>query len=88
MRIKKEYAGEDGWSRWVQPITKGYRMQCCDCGLVHLVDFRVVAARAQFRMKRSSRLRGKQAYGNEAANPIKVRIIQRAAKIPRSSDGQ
>ncbi len=33
---------EDGWSEWQFPIHKGYLMQCCDCGLVHEVDFKVV----------------------------------------------
>lgn len=27
---------------WVQPVSNGYLMKCCDCGLVHRVDFRVV----------------------------------------------
>ena len=27
---------------WVQPVRKGYRMQCCDCGLIHRLDFRVL----------------------------------------------
>ena len=27
---------------WVQPVQNGYLMKCCDCGLVHRVDFRVV----------------------------------------------
>lgn len=27
---------------WQQPIPKGYTMVCCDCGLVHRIDFRVV----------------------------------------------
>jgi hypothetical protein len=26
---------------WVRPFMKGYRMMCCDCGLVHVVNFRV-----------------------------------------------
>ncbi len=28
---------------WVQPIRKGYRMKCCDCGLVHRLDFKLVS---------------------------------------------
>ena len=24
---------------WVRPIRKGYKMACCDCGLVHKLDF-------------------------------------------------
>jgi hypothetical protein len=26
---------------WVAPIMRGYKMQCCQCGLIHLMDFRV-----------------------------------------------
>ena len=33
---------EDGWCDWVCPKPRGYLMQCCDCELVHEVDFRVV----------------------------------------------
>jgi hypothetical protein len=33
---------EDGWSDWVCPKPQGYLMQCCDCELIHEVDFRVV----------------------------------------------
>lgn len=31
------HAGE-----WVQPVPQGYLLKCCDCGLVHRMDFRVV----------------------------------------------
>ena len=34
----------DGWSVWVQPTMRGYQMKCCDCGLVHEVEFRVFRA--------------------------------------------
>lgn len=40
---------------WVQPIRKGYKMACCDCGLVHTIDFRVVKRRVQFRVFRNNR---------------------------------
>ena len=33
---------EDGWCDWVCPKPQGYLMQCCDCELIHEVDFRVV----------------------------------------------
>jgi hypothetical protein len=26
----------------IQPIMKGYKMRCCDCDLVHRIDFKVV----------------------------------------------
>ncbi len=42
-------------NEWVQPVRKGYRMACCDCGLVHEIDFRVVKRRIQFRVRRNNR---------------------------------
>jgi hypothetical protein len=38
----QEAVTEDGWCDWVCPKPRGYLMQCCDCELVHEVDFRVV----------------------------------------------
>ena len=29
-------------NEWVQPIRNGYKLACCDCGLVHDIDFRPV----------------------------------------------
>jgi hypothetical protein len=26
--------------KWISPSKKAYRMECCDCGLVHLLQFR------------------------------------------------
>lgn len=37
MKYRQEYDNE-----WIQPIRKGYKMMCCDCGLVHDVDFKLV----------------------------------------------
>jgi len=55
MRFKIEHGRKfSDWTRWVQPIKKGYRMKCCDCGLVHVVDFRINDGRVQFRMKRAA----------------------------------
>jgi hypothetical protein len=31
-----------GYSRWVNPAMGGYMMACCDCGLVHEMQFRVI----------------------------------------------
>lgn len=41
-KFKKIEALEDGWSDWEFPQMQGYKMACCDCGLVHDMDFRVV----------------------------------------------
>ncbi len=46
---------------WIQPAPKGYRMACCDCGLVHSLDFRVIKyaggkrTKVQFRARRNNR---------------------------------
>lgn len=55
-RYTKIHTGEDGWSEWIQPVEHGYKMACCDCGLVHVLEFRVHAnGRAQFRARRDNR---------------------------------
>jgi hypothetical protein len=29
------------WSPWEVPVPRGYRLACCDCGLVHEMDFKI-----------------------------------------------
>ncbi len=55
MRCKKIKAGE-----WVQPRRKNYYMQCCDCGLIHRVNFRLIKSKSgratiQMQMFRASK---------------------------------
>ena len=38
MRFKKHKAGRGGWSEWVFP-QKRYLFQCCDCNLIHEIEF-------------------------------------------------
>lgn len=33
---------ETGWSEWTQPVMRGYKLACCDCGLVHDMEFNVL----------------------------------------------
>jgi hypothetical protein len=40
-------AGENGWSEWVCPKPNSYLMKCCDCGLVHELQFRVAKYESQ-----------------------------------------
>ena len=42
VQCEPQEALEDGWCDWVCPKPRGYLMQCCDCELIHEVDFRVV----------------------------------------------
>ena len=36
-------------NEWVKPIMKGYQMECCDCGLVHEIDFKVIKIMKRFK---------------------------------------
>jgi hypothetical protein len=40
---------------WVQPRRRGYYMQCCDCGLIHRMNFRIRDGRIQFQAFRATR---------------------------------
>jgi len=64
--IKHEVELPEDWSEWVCPNPYEYFMKCCDCGLVHEVQYRVARygegdycelvddkdVQAQFRMRR------------------------------------
>jgi len=64
--IKHEVELPEDWSEWVCPNPDEYFMKCCDCGLVHEVQYRVARygegdycelvddkdVQAQFRMRR------------------------------------
>lgn len=54
MRYKQQYCGD-----MVRPVMNGYKMRCCDCGLVHVLDFFVVrwgrGHKVKFRVRRDNR---------------------------------
>jgi hypothetical protein len=31
-----------GYGEWIRPRMRNFREQCCDCGLIHRLDFRIV----------------------------------------------
>jgi hypothetical protein len=39
---------EDG--EWIFPKRRGYLLACCDCGLVHRMDFRLMGKHIEFRV--------------------------------------
>jgi hypothetical protein len=53
---------------WVRPVMSGYGLACCDCGLIHDVDFRVLdfagqempGAYVEFRPVRNARATGQR----------------------------
>ena len=53
-RYKQVYDRE-----WVQPTRRGYKMMCCDCGLVHVLNFRLLkfgnGHKIQFQASRNER---------------------------------
>jgi hypothetical protein len=59
MNYYKPTSGE-----WTQPVRRSYRFACCDCGLVHAMNFRLVAndhgagRKIQFQAERDNRATG------------------------------
>lgn len=47
-------------NEWVLPNQKNHKLGCCDCGLIHAIDFRIVTVsgklEVQFRARRNSKL--------------------------------
>ena len=37
---KNFYAVSDG--EWIKPKRRGYLIQCCDCGLIHRMNFKLI----------------------------------------------
>jgi hypothetical protein len=48
---------EIGYGEWTRPRMRDFREQCCDCGLIHRLDFRIVDAKG--RSRPSSRSKGR-----------------------------
>lgn len=54
MSYRQQYDGDR-----IRPVMKGYRMCCCDCGLVHVLDFFVIrwgrGHKVEFKVRRDKR---------------------------------
>ncbi len=66
-------------NRWLTPIEDGFKLACCDCGLVHDVAFRVLDGRAQINFIRrdsaeTTRLRRVHRFHSEIVNRVKETI--------------
>jgi hypothetical protein len=66
---------QDGWTDWQSPVMKGYLMQCCDCGLIHEMDFQVVRYVGE-----------KDSSGNQMCDPINDIDIQALFRCKRRDD--
>lgn len=55
-RLKPTPVDDKGWTDWIQPKKRGFVLACCDCGLSHRLQFRIVhkgkRQGIQFRAKR------------------------------------
>ena len=68
MRTKWEQVVEkvanDGWSEW-RDLEKEHRICCCECGLVHDIEFEPIAyglkARARVNKRATAQMRRKRA---------------------------
>ena len=76
-KFKTEIEEENGWCRWVPPLMQGYRMACCDCGLVHDMEFAVVKVLAM-------RKDGTWEHG-KPLDPSRYRVLFRAKRNNRST---
>lgn len=41
---------------WVRPVRRAFFDQCCDCGLVHVIDYVIEDGAIYFRSRRDARL--------------------------------
>lgn len=57
MRTRRHYPKpeKDGWTKWFE-IFREIRLVCCDCGLVHIHQFRVESTKVQMRVRRAEGL--------------------------------
>jgi hypothetical protein len=51
-RVRYDVVPYGGWTR---PRMRNFREQCCDCGLIHRLDFRIVDGKVEFRTRRDDR---------------------------------
>jgi hypothetical protein len=57
MKYPKYPQGFDG--QWYEIVRRrGFRLRCCDCGLVHIFNFRIRKKKIQFQAWRDNRATG------------------------------
>ena len=57
-------------NEWIAPVMKGWRCKCCNCGLVHVFDFRIAGKgrwqHVQFKAKAVRKRSRKNKLGTDA----------------------
>ena len=75
---------EDGES--VEPKMEGFKLQCCDCGLVHKIDFEVIKGAVHFKAWRDKRSTAQvRRHIRRKAKEVKLMIGKRC-KVGKSKD--
>jgi hypothetical protein len=54
MVIMTKYRQENE-NEWIRPQMRGYKMCCCDCGLVHEIVFKIEGKHIIFKVSRDNR---------------------------------
>lgn len=79
-RITSERAvGSRGFTRWVFPVMRRYLMACCDCGLVHEMEFTAV---------RVNRTYASGAFTAKKLSTTAYRVAFRARRAERRTQAQ
>ena len=73
-RMHPEREGKNGWSRWVRPVQSNYMLACCDCGLVHRMQFVVVKVDRRWKDGR---------WNGDVLSSRYYRVMFRAQRAPR-----
>jgi hypothetical protein len=72
-RFTQAYDGE-----WIQPRKEDYKITCCDCGLVHSMEFRMRNGNVQFRPTRDNRATGQRRRYLRDTGEMKLKITTNA----------
>jgi len=67
-------------NEWQMPIMKKYKMACCDCGLVHNIDFKVIDNDTQKPIK-NGRVLMKATRNNKLTKELKKKSKMGKIKI-------
>jgi len=84
MNFTSHPVDDEGWTKWIRPRRTMYRLRCCDCRLVHDMQFKVQRGIILFRARRNEELtddsRAKQERKKAAAKAAKeARAASQAA---------
>jgi hypothetical protein len=71
LKYKQTFDGD-----WVKPEMNNYKISCCDCGLVHTVNIRIVEDKVEYQVFRDNRAtsakrRNKKKYNIKLKSKVK-----------------